>query len=121
VPCLTHLADAVWRDRRIRMRYVHAGQAAARDVDPLGLVLAAGDWYLVALRDGHRRTYRVSWVGSAEVLDEPVARPARFDLAEAWAEARRELENEKTAVEVTPAGGRPGVAAEMRAVAARYA
>jgi predicted DNA-binding transcriptional regulator YafY len=36
-----------------------------------------------------------------EPLDEPVVRPAQFDLAQSWAEARRELEDENTAVEVT--------------------
>src|SRR5262249_57829087 len=76
-------------------------QAATREVDPLGLVLAAGDWYLVALRDQRRRTYRVSRVRSVTVRDEPVARPAGFDLAESWAQARQELETERTAVEVT--------------------
>jgi predicted DNA-binding transcriptional regulator YafY len=101
VPCLTRLADAVWRDRRVRMRYVRDGQAATREVSPLGLVLAAGDWYLMALRDEQRRTYRVSRVRSVELLDEPVVRPAQFDLAESWAESRRELEDEDTAIEVT--------------------
>lgn len=101
VPCLTQLADAVWRDRRVRMEYVRGGQAAAREVAPLGLVLAAGDWYLVALRDERRRTYRVSRVRSVELLDEPVVRPDHFDLAESWAESRRELEDESTAIEVT--------------------
>ena len=102
VPCLTQLADAVWRDRRVRMQYVRDGRAATREVDPLGLVLAAGDWYLVALRDQQRRTYRVSRVRSVELLDEPVVRPAQFDLAETWAAARRELEDEEqTSVEVT--------------------
>ncbi|GHJ43942.1 hypothetical protein Cs7R123_12840 [Catellatospora sp. TT07R-123] len=101
VPCLTELAEAVWRDRRVRISYVRAGEAADREVDPLGLVLAAGDWYLVALRDGRRRTYRVSRVATVEPLDGPVVRPDGFDLAEVWAQARRELEREVTAVEVT--------------------
>ncbi|PZF93183.1 transcriptional regulator [Micromonospora deserti] len=101
VPCLNQLADAVWRDRRVRIRYVRDGRAATREVDPLGLVLAAGDWYLVALRDRQRRTYRVSRMASVELLDEEVVRPARFDLARSWAEARRDLEQEEIAVEVT--------------------
>ncbi|GAA4235668.1 putative DNA-binding transcriptional regulator YafY [Streptosporangium album] len=101
VPCLTQLADAVWRDRRVRMQYVRNGQAATREVAPLGLVLAAGDWYLVALRNQQRRTYRVSRVHSVELLDEVVVRPAQFDLAQSWAATRRELEDEQTAVEVT--------------------
>ena len=102
VPCLPRLAEALWRDRRMRMEYVRAGRAATREVDPLGLVLAGGEWYLVALRDGQRRTYRVSRVRSADVLDEPVSRPAGFDLAGSWTQARRELEDERaSSVEVT--------------------
>jgi predicted DNA-binding transcriptional regulator YafY len=40
VPCLIQLADAVWRDHRVRMKYARDGQAAIREVAPLGLVLA---------------------------------------------------------------------------------
>ncbi len=102
VPCLTELAGAVWRDRRIRMRYVRGGRAVEREVDPLGLVLAGGEWYLVALRDADRRTYRVSRIAAVEALDEPVSRPPGFDLAQSWADARREFEDERArAVEVT--------------------
>ncbi|MEV0648147.1 WYL domain-containing protein [Phytomonospora sp. NPDC050363] len=101
VPMLTRLAEAVWLDRRARVEYVGGGKARTREIDPMGLVLAAGDWYLVALRDGERRTYRVSRVVSVELLDEPAARPAAFDLAESWARSRKELETEKTAIEVT--------------------
>lgn len=104
VPCLTTLADAVWRDRVVRVRYLRGGQPATRELTPLGLVLAAGDWYLMAVRDGGPpRTYRVSRVQEAEVLDDrPAVRPPDFDLAGAWARARAELEDESaTAVEVT--------------------
>ncbi|MDR7275828.1 helix-turn-helix transcriptional regulator [Catenuloplanes atrovinosus] len=102
VPCLTALATAVWSDRRARIVYTtRSGDTATREVDPLGLVLAAGVWYLVALRDGARRTYRVSRVRSVETLETPVRRPARFDLAASWADARADLERERTAVEVT--------------------
>jgi len=101
VPCLTSIAEAVWSDRRARIEYQKSDGASTRVIDPLGLVLAAGEWYLVAMREGQRRTYRVSRVASAEVLDEPVRRPGGFDLAATWAEARRELEREDTAVEVT--------------------
>ncbi len=101
VPCLPQLAEAVWRDRRVRMTYVRGAEAATREVAPLGLILVAGEWYLMALRDGQRRTYRVSRVREAQLLDEPVARPAGFDLAQAWAAAREEMQQEQTAVEVT--------------------
>jgi predicted DNA-binding transcriptional regulator YafY len=101
VPCLPTLADAVWRDRRIQLRYVRDGRAATREVDPVGLILAAGDWYLLAFRDQQRRTYRVSRIQAVELLEEPVTRPAGFDLAESWTASRRELESERTAITVT--------------------
>lgn len=106
-PCLGELADAVWHDRRVRIRHVRAGTVVARTVDPLGLVLAAGDWYLVGLRrsngadDAERRTYRVSRIRAVELLDEPAHRPAGFALGAAWAAARRDLERRHDVVEVT--------------------
>ncbi|PPK67419.1 WYL domain-containing protein [Actinokineospora auranticolor] len=100
-PCLAALAEAVWRDRRVRLGYVRSGVLGHRVVDPLGLALAAGDWYLVALREGERRTYRVSRVKTVEQLDEPVRRPKGFVLADAWARARDEMENLHECVEVT--------------------
>jgi predicted DNA-binding transcriptional regulator YafY len=101
VPCLTALADAVWRDRWVRIEYVREGRAVVRELAPLGLVLTAGEWYLVAFRGEQRRTYRVSRIRSVEPLDKEVVRPPGFDLAESWTQARQELEAERTAVEVT--------------------
>lgn len=100
-PLLAPLADAVWSDRRIRATYVRNGSPAERVLDPLGLVLAAGDWYLLALRDGSRRTYRVSRFSAVEPLPDPARRPAGFVLAEVWAEARREIETRHDMVDVT--------------------
>lgn len=100
-PHLGELADAVWRDRRVRVCHVREGTAVERTLDPLGLVLAAGDWYMVAHRDGLRRTYRVSRIRAVEVLDETVIRPAEFSLANAWTQARHELEAQHACVEVT--------------------
>jgi predicted DNA-binding transcriptional regulator YafY len=74
--------------------------AMSREISPLGLVLASGHWYLLAHRDQQQRTYRVSRIRSVELLDEPATRPAAFDLAQTWAEARSQLEHENTAIEV---------------------
>ncbi len=83
-PFLGPAADAVWRERRVRVRYRRwaAPQEVTRVLDPYGLVLKAGVWYLVA---GPRpRTYRVSQIRSLAVLDEGFARPEGFDLAAHW-------------------------------------
>ena len=44
----------------------------------------ANRWYLIAARDGEQRTYRVSRIGAAEILDVPCHRPEDFDLATYW-------------------------------------
>lgn len=86
VPHLEELADAVWNQQRIRVRYRRWGAdpIVKRDLDPLGLVLKAGNWYLIARADGTDRTYRVSRVLDLDRLPETFTRPDDFDLAAFW-------------------------------------
>jgi len=101
-PALPAVTQALWEDRRVRIRYTGRDKRVrGRVVDPLGLVLASGNWYLMAVHGDGRRSYRVSRLLSVEVLDEPVRRPAGFRLAEAWADSRRELENSHQRIMVT--------------------
>jgi predicted DNA-binding transcriptional regulator YafY len=84
-PALAAAADAVWRGRRIRVdyhRWRHPTEVT-RTLDPYGLVLKAGRWYLVAASK-RISTYRVSQIRSLTVLDESFQRPAGFDLAAFW-------------------------------------
>jgi predicted DNA-binding transcriptional regulator YafY len=94
VPVLPVLRDAATRARRVRLRYASADGTppAVRTVDPYGLVENAGRWYLLAAYRGQRRTYRVSRVVEATVLDEAARRPADLDLAHEWEQSRRALE-----------------------------
>ena len=87
LPHLAAVADAVWSERRIELRYRRADAEVARTVEPLGLVLKGGTWYLVARHRRDVRTYRVSRIAAVDVLDERFDRPAGFDLAAHWAEA----------------------------------
>ncbi|MGD9987440.1 helix-turn-helix transcriptional regulator [Pseudonocardia sp.] len=83
---------AVLAGHRLRIRYPSRGAPPSwRTVDPLGLVSAAGRWYLLALHDGADRTYRVSRITEAEVLAEPAARPAGVDLEALWQRRRTEF------------------------------
>jgi predicted DNA-binding transcriptional regulator YafY len=100
-PLLGPLSDAVWHDRRINVTYTRGNQSVERTLDPLGLVLAAGDWYLVAHRQQKMRTYRVSRLTRLDILEEPARRPADFRLAESWAETRRNLETRHELIHVT--------------------
>jgi predicted DNA-binding transcriptional regulator YafY len=86
-PHLRVVQDAVFADRRLRLIYRRAeAKAVERVVDPLGLIIKAGVWYLMADVDGARRLFRLSRIETAEALDEPARRPKRFDLARAWRE-----------------------------------
>jgi predicted DNA-binding transcriptional regulator YafY len=77
--------DAVSRDRKLKILYRPERQEAAeRIVDPLGLVAKGSTWYLVANTPRGFRTYRVSRIEDAKLLDQPSQRPPNFDLAAYW-------------------------------------
>ncbi|WP_031517070.1 helix-turn-helix transcriptional regulator [Streptomyces sp. NRRL F-5123] len=87
-PELVALAGAVWNQRRIRVRYRRWAEPkeVERALDPYGLVLKAGVWYLVAAVDGAVRTYRVSSILRLDVTEDGFERPGGFDLAAHWQE-----------------------------------
>jgi predicted DNA-binding transcriptional regulator YafY len=84
VPCLSIVQEAVWQGRRLRFMYPRGETLAERIVDPLGLVAKGNAWYLVAAVEGEPRSYRVSRIQDAALLDEPSVRPEDFDLAAYW-------------------------------------
>ncbi|MEU7837052.1 MULTISPECIES: WYL domain-containing protein [unclassified Nonomuraea] len=77
---LAPLARAVWRDLAVTAVY----KGAERTVEPYGLVLKAGAWYLAA-RSGERfLIYRVDRFGEISVLARVFERDPGFDLAAFW-------------------------------------
>lgn len=108
VAALPDLAAAVWRDRRIRIAYDSWKGPVSRDLDPLGLVLKAGLWYLVAAAEGKPRTYRVSSITALTVGETPSRRPAKFDLERYWDDWRTDFEArlmaERATVRLSPEG-----------------
>ncbi|MFD2469274.1 helix-turn-helix transcriptional regulator [Amycolatopsis silviterrae] len=84
-PQLPTVSDAVWQQRRVRIRYQRwaAPHEVTRTVEPYGVVLKAGQWYLVA-RTGEFRTYRVARIVSAEMLEESFDRAGDFELSGYW-------------------------------------
>jgi predicted DNA-binding transcriptional regulator YafY len=95
------MADAVWESRRMRIRYRRGDAGVERVVDPLGLVLKGGIWYVVALTDGDVRTYRARRILEAEPTGEVFGRPAGFDLAAHWTESIAAYESAAPRVTVT--------------------
>ncbi|MGI8331605.1 helix-turn-helix transcriptional regulator [Actinomadura scrupuli] len=86
VPHLTAVADAVWNQRRIQIRYERWSQPrlVTRTLDPLGLVIKAGHWYLIARSQEVVRTYRAVRILEVEPLGERFSRPEDFDLVAFW-------------------------------------
>jgi predicted DNA-binding transcriptional regulator YafY len=103
VPLLAQVQDAVWADHRIRVRYRHAsppGQARGYLLDPWGLVVKAGVWYLVAAHRGTPRVFRVDRLLWVAELVEPSRRPDGLDLAQVWQRLRADVERVHDAVPV---------------------
>ena len=101
VPHLPALASAVWQGCCARIRYREGGGVVRRTIDPLGLVLKGGAWYLVARRSAGMRVYRVSRVVSVTALEASFERPSEFELAAFWAQWSRAFEEQLPRVTVT--------------------
>ncbi len=82
---LDAVAQAVWTDRRLRIRYEGWKGVSDRVIEPLGLVQKAGAWYVVARSNKQMRTFRLSGIQQLEVRPGKFARPRNFDLPKHWA------------------------------------
>ena len=89
---LREVAQAVWSEQRLRMRYESWTEVVEREIEPLGLVLKAGAWYVVGRRGRIARTYRLSNMHEVQLLGQHFKRPREFDLAAYWAEATQRFE-----------------------------
>ncbi len=105
VPMLPELRDAAVRHRRVLLSYKGMGDEdpKERTVDPYGLVENAGRWYLLAARDSEVRSYRVSRIAAATLLDEPALIPVDLDLTAEWDRVRSRFESSEGATVFTVA------------------
>ncbi|MGW0481687.1 helix-turn-helix transcriptional regulator [Nonomuraea sp. NPDC003214] len=123
---LAPLARAVWNDRTVSASY----RERVRALEPYGLVLKAGSWYLAARSRGRFLVYRVDRFGSVEQDGGRFDRDPGFDLAAFWAarsaEFTRSLLREEITLRLSPLGVRmlrhvadpaalPGALASLRA------
>ncbi|GGZ70147.1 helix-turn-helix transcriptional regulator [Streptomyces echinoruber] len=108
---LPAVAEAVWDDRRVTARYRRGAEEVVRELEPYGLVLKAGVWYLCARvpepepepdvvpvpdaeparvpRAGARgsfRVYRIDRFTAVEAREERFVREEDFDLPAFWAQ-----------------------------------
>lgn len=78
------VARAVLDQRPIAICYESWAGIRDRVIDPLGLVLKGGSWYLIGRIAADLRTYKVANIKTVSVQDNPFERPADFDLPRHW-------------------------------------
>ena len=85
-PHIAAVARAVWDRRRITVLYRSWTNEAVRTLEPYGLVLKNGTWYVAAATVGSKtvRTYRVNQILELTTLDETFDVPDSFDLQSYW-------------------------------------
>jgi predicted DNA-binding transcriptional regulator YafY len=87
---LAELARAVWQDRVLTMRYRRRDEVT-RTVEPYGLVLKNGVWYLVGKVGDELRSYRVDRITSVEPTGDDFERDPAFELSRFWTERAAEF------------------------------
>ncbi|GAA1364485.1 WYL domain-containing protein [Streptomyces beijiangensis] len=110
-PLLPALAEAVWDDRRVLARYGRRdGSEVERQLEPYGLVLKAGTWYVCARTGGDFRVYRIDRFTEVSVTDDRFERDDTFALPAFWDERAagfaRSILHAVTVVRVSPDGAR---------------
>jgi len=98
---LQSVAHAVWHQREVSIHYESWAGHKQRIIKPLGMVLKAGNWYVVALpaatgpkQSGDPRTYRLSNIRQLRDNERGFRYPQRFRLAEYWRAQTRRFEQE---------------------------
>ncbi|MFH8792999.1 helix-turn-helix transcriptional regulator [Streptomyces sp. NPDC017941] len=129
---LPAVADAVWDDRPVVARYRRQDSEVERALEPYGLVLKAGVWYLCARvpETGSHRVYRIDRFTSVTPAapgtsgtsaGERFVRDEDFDLPAFWeeraAQFARAILREEVVLRLTPAGARQLPHVTDRAVA----
>jgi predicted DNA-binding transcriptional regulator YafY len=93
-PHLPALARAVLDSQVVTIRYESWTALRRWRVEPLGLVLKGGDWYVVARSRGSTQMFKVARIVEQVVQPIEFEWPAGFDLASWWTEALRRFEQQ---------------------------
>ncbi|MBR1219848.1 YafY family transcriptional regulator [Bradyrhizobium sp. U87765 SZCCT0131] len=105
---LTAIANAVWEQRALQIRYRSWKAEKHRRIEPLGIVLKGGSWYVAGQVGTSVRIYRIARIRELAMLDERFERPESFDLATFWADSTQrlgeELHSNRATVRLSPMG-----------------
>jgi predicted DNA-binding transcriptional regulator YafY len=113
---LAVLQQAVVDGVQVRLDYAGRDrEPGERIVHPLGLVAKRQTWYLIADTEAGMRTFRVSRVRAVVLTDQPVVRPAGFDLTESWQTVLATLDERRTPCRVVAVAD-PGIVGILHSV-----
>lgn len=101
LPDLPAIARAVLDQHILSMRYESWQGVRDWTVEPLGLVLKAGIWYLAAAGGGKVRVFRIANIANPAVGEASFDRPQDFHLATWWQAEQARFEAELFAATAT--------------------
>lgn len=105
VPCLETIRSAVWQTLQLRIQYTKVnGETTSRTLQPYGLVVKQGEWYLVAcsLETGEVRTFKCERIKVASIMEESFEYPAGFILEQHWRQAENTFKEQRRQEELYP-------------------
>ncbi len=103
VPFLKIVQQAVWEDRQLLLSYhvFYGSNVEDFAVDPYGLVAKAGVWFLVAMREGRARVFRLADIFNVKSPGGTFSRLPGFNLETFWKEWCGSYEREQHSYWVT--------------------
>lgn len=91
---LSVVQEAVWAGRKLRITYQRGDDVVERVIHPLGLVAKRSTWYVVAQVEAEFRTYRISRIVDAQLLEDLFEPPVGFHLATYWEESTQQFKEQ---------------------------
>jgi predicted DNA-binding transcriptional regulator YafY len=103
-PYLHTVHQAVWQNCRLRIVYWPEigpfNMQVEHLIDPYGLVAKASVWYLVAMKEGRPRVFRVSRILETQTTGEHFERLPGFDLETCWKAQCDQIEENRSSYPV---------------------
>ncbi len=81
---LSVLQNAIWNHKILKIVYRKINETKEVILDPLGLVCKRGIWYLIGINTEIIKTYKVTSIESAFLINEHFHRPKDFNLETHW-------------------------------------
>lgn len=90
---LPTLQNAIWGSRSLKILYKKMDNTKEVALNPLGLVCKRSIWYLVGVNNELIKTYKVTSIASALLLEDTFIRPYNFNLKNYWKQSTNNFIN----------------------------